>query len=233
MPNTHQTDLVRLENVTHTYPLGQSAQPVLHTVSLSVPTGQSCAIIGASGSGKSTLLNLIGLLDQPTSGRILLVGEDMTNADAEARAMMRNRMLGFVFQSFNLLPRLDALDNVALPLLYRGVARARARQAALTQLKYVGLAHRSHHRPAELSGGQRQRVAIARALVGEPTLILADEPTGNLDSYTARDILALLLALNREKGTTLLVVTHDTAVAERMTRCIQVRDGRLQDAGDA
>lgn len=233
MQRVHDTDLIRLENITHAYATGASSQAVLYDVSFSVPTGQSCAIVGASGSGKSTLLNLIGLLDEPTSGRALLAGEDMTNADAESRAIARNRIIGFVFQSFNLLPRLDALDNVALPLLYRGIPQPQARQAALTQLERVGLSNRSHHRPADMSGGQRQRVAIARALVGEPSLLLADEPTGNLDSQTAQDIIGLLLSLNRERGTTLVVVTHDTGIADRMARCIQVRDGRIEEAGHA
>ena len=233
MQRVHDTDLIRLENITHAYATGASSQAVLYDVSFSVPTGQSCAIVGASGSGKSTLLNLIGLLDEPTSGRVLLAGEDMTNADAESRAIARNRIIGFVFQSFHLLPRLDALDNVALPLLYRGIPQPQARQAALTQLERVGLSNRSHHRPADMSGGQRQRVAIARALVGEPSLLLADEPTGNLDSQTAQDIIGLLLSLNRERGTTLVVVTHDTGIADRMARCIQVRDGRIEEAGHA
>ncbi len=233
MQRVHDTDLIRLENITHAYATGASSQAVLYDVSFSVPTGQSCAIVGASGSGKSTLLNLIGLLDEPTSGRVLLAGEDMTNADAESRAIARNRIIGFVFQSFNLLPRLDALDNVALPLLYRGIPQPQARQAALMQLERVGLSNRSHHRPADMSGGQRQRVAIARALVGEPSLLLADEPTGNLDSQTAQDIIGLLLSLNRERGTTLVVVTHDTGIADRMARCIQVRDGRIEEAGHA
>lgn len=233
MQRVHDTDLIRLENITHAYATGASSQAILYDVSFSVPTGQSCAIVGASGSGKSTLLNLIGLLDEPTSGRVLLAGEDMTNADAESRAIARNRIIGFVFQSFNLLPRLDALDNVALPLLYRGIPQPQARQAALTQLERVGLSNRSHHRPADMSGGQRQRVAIARALVGEPSLLLADEPTGNLDSQTAQDIIGLLLSLNRERGTTLVVVTHDTGIADRMARCIQVRDGRIEEAGHA
>ncbi|WJV53420.1 ABC transporter ATP-binding protein [Prodigiosinella aquatilis] len=233
MQRVHDTDLIRLENITHAYATGASNQTVLHNVSFSVPTGQSCAIVGASGSGKSTLLNLIGLLDEPTLGRVLLAGEDMTSADAESRAIARNRIIGFVFQSFNLLPRLNALDNVALPLLYRGIPQPQARQAALMQLERVGLTNHRHHRPADMSGGQRQRVAIARALVGEPSLLLADEPTGNLDSQTAQDIIELLLSLNRECGTTLVVVTHDTGIADRMARCIQVHDGRVEEAGHA
>ena len=233
MQRTHDSDLIRLENITHRYAAGASNQAVLHNVSFSVRAGQSCAIVGSSGSGKSTLLNLMGLLDEPTSGRVLLAGEDMTHADAGSRAVARNRMIGFVFQSFNLLPRLDVLDNVALPLLYRGVSQLQARQAALMQLDRVGLRNVSHRLPADISGGQRQRVAIARALVGEPSLLLADEPTGNLDSQTAQDIIELLLSLNREFGTTLIVVTHDIGIADRMARCIQVCDGRIEGAGHA
>lgn len=220
-------DIVRLESVTRVYGSGASGQTILHDVSLSIPAGQSCAIIGPSGSGKSTLLNLTGLLDKPTAGQIFLDGADMTQAAPQVCARVRNQLIGFVFQSFNLLPRLDALDNVALPLLYRGVSRQAARQAALVQLEHVGLASRRYHRPADLSGGQRQRVAIARALVGEPALILADEPTGNLDRQTAQEIITLLLRLNSSTGTTLVMVTHDNDIARRMERCIQVHDGRV------
>lgn len=223
-------DIVRLESVTRAYGSGASGQTVLHDVSLSIPAGQSCAIVGASGSGKSTMLNLTGLLDKPTAGRIFLAGSDMTQAAPQVCARVRNQLIGFVFQSFNLLPRLDALDNVALPLLYRGVLRQAARQAALEQLERVGLANRQHHRPADLSGGQRQRVAIARALVGEPALLLADEPTGNLDKQTAQEIITLLLTLNSSTGTTLVMVTHDSDIARQMERCIQVHDGRVAEA---
>ncbi|EEK2702885.1 ABC transporter ATP-binding protein [Salmonella enterica subsp. enterica serovar Newport] len=219
--------LVRLENVTRTYGPGASGQTVLHNVSLSIPAGQSCAIVGASGSGKSTLLNLAGLLDKPTSGKIFLAGSDMTQASPHICARVRNELIGFVFQSFNLLPRLDALDNVALPLLYRGMPRQMARQTAQAQLEHVGLASRQHHRPADLSGGQRQRVAIARALVGKPALLLADEPTGNLDRQTAQEIVTLLLSLNSSTGTTLVMVTHDNDIARQMERCIKVHDGRI------
>lgn len=205
-------------------------QPVLQDVSLSIPRGQTCVIIGPSGSGKSTLLNLIGLLDQPCRGQVVLAGRDMTAATADQRAIMRNRLLGFIFQGFNLLPRLTALDNVALPLSYRGIGRVAARQAAQQQLEAVGLGQRAQHLPADLSGGQRQRVAIARALVTEPALLLADEPTGNLDGATAEGIAALLLGLNRERGVTLLMVTHDPAMARRMDRCIEVRNGGAFDA---
>lgn len=229
MSRSSATELVCLRDVTYSYTTGPSLHAVLRNVSLSIPVGQSCAISGASGSGKSTLLNLIGLLDAPTSGCIVLAGQDMSEADADMRAMMRNQVIGFVFQGFNLLPRLDAVDNVALPLIYRGVSRRVARQAALSELTRVGLSDRSHHRPPELSGGQCQRVAIARALVCEPSLLLADEPTGNLDSRTAGDIIDLLLDLNRERGTTLVLVTHDDMVARRMARQIHVRDGWIEE----
>ncbi len=227
-PNGPSTaDLIRLDGVGHAYRTGALSQPVLRDVSLSVARGESCAIVGASGSGKSTLLSIIGLLDRPTAGRLMLDGQDMTHATAAARSRARNRTIGFVFQSFNLLARMSALDNVALPLLYRGHSREAARMAARRQIERVGLADRIRHRPADLSGGQRQRIAIARALVTQPSLILADEPTGNLDRGTAGDILALLLALNREQGVTLIVVTHDASVARPMQRCLQVRGGQL------
>lgn len=223
-------DLIRLESVTYSYGSGHSRQTILHDISLSIPTGQSYAIVGASGSGKSTLLNLLGLLDTPDSGRVLFNGEDMSRCGIDARATARNRIIGFVFQSFNLLPRLSAVENVALPLLYRGVMRCDAKDAARKQLQRVGLREYAHHRPADLSGGQRQRVAIARALVGEPALLLADEPTGNLDSQNANDIIDLLLSLNRTVGTTLVLVTHDNAIARRMSRCIRVADGQISEA---
>lgn len=216
-----------LSGIHRDYPMGNALHPVLRNVSLTVPTGQSCSITGASGSGKSTLLNIIGLLDKPSSGRVVLAGRDMSDASDNVRAEVRNRMIGFVFQGFNLLPRLNALDNVAMPLLYRGTSRTIARQKAMFQLERVGLAERLFHRPADLSGGQRQRVAIARALIGEPTLILADEPTGNLDHDTASDIVALLLSLNKQTSTTLVMVTHDEKIAGCMDRHITVRDGQI------
>lgn len=221
--------LVELDRVSQSYSMGDALQPVLHDVSLTIDRGQSCALVGASGSGKSTLLNLLGLLDQPSSGRLLLGGQDMSDVSADLRADLRNQWIGFVFQSFNLLPRLTALDNVALPLLYRGCSRAEARQRAQRQLERVGLNERVGHRPAELSGGQRQRVAIARALVGEPALILADEPTGNLDSTTAREIMDLLLLLNRNQGVTLIMVTHDDDLAQRLGRRVRVEGGRVTE----
>lgn len=197
--------------------------------SLTIKRGQTCAIVGPSGSGKSTLLNLLGLLDQPSEGSVLLDGRDVGRLGAAERARIRNRAIGFVFQGFNLLPRLDALDNVALPLFYRGWTRSAAQDAARHALARVGLADRLQHRPAELSGGQRQRVAIARAVVGQPALLLADEPTGNLDQSNAASILELLLTLNREQGTTLVMVTHDELLAQRMQRCLRVDAGRVRE----
>ncbi|MFJ4442444.1 ABC transporter ATP-binding protein [Pseudomonas sp. NPDC089422] len=220
------TSIISLHGVTRR--LGGEA--VLQDVSFSLPAGQSCAIIGASGSGKSTLLNLIGLLDQPCHGRLVLDGNEAAQADADQRAITRNRLLGFVFQSFNLLPQLSVLENVALPLSYRGIRLASARQIAKVQLEKVGLEPRAKYRPADLSGGQRQRVAIARALVTEPRILLADEPTGNLDGDTARGIIGLLTTLNREQFMTLLMVTHDPAMARCMDRCLLVRNGGVFDA---
>lgn len=172
-------------------------------------------------------MNIIGLLDKPSSGKVLLAGEDVSTASDDVRARARNQIIGFVFQGFNLLSRLNALDNVALPLLYRGLPKSIAREQAQLQLDRVGLAERLYYRPADLSGGQRQRVAIARALVGEPALLLADEPTGNLDQDTANEIVALLLSLNETAGTTLVMVTHDEKMAERMERRIRIGNGHI------
>ena len=227
---THRGDcLIELEGVSHSYGSGTARHAVLQEVLLSVRKGQSCAIVGRSGSGKSTLLNLIGLLDTPASGTLRIDGQDVRRLSAAQRAEMRNRTIGFVFQGFNLLARLTALDNVALPLLYQGTPRQEARQAAQGLLARVGLAECVHHLPADLSGGQQQRVAIARALVTNPALLLADEPTGNLDSQNADDILDLLLALNRERGTTLLLITHEERLAQRMARRFHIVDGRVTE----
>ncbi|WP_158918643.1 ABC transporter ATP-binding protein [Caulobacter sp. S45] len=200
---------------------------VLRDVTFEIGSGEFCAIIGPSGSGKSTLMNLIGLLDRPTAGRVFLNGIDVSAASATQAAEIRNRTVGFVFQSFQLLPRLRAWENVALPLLYRGVAKADRRAPAHDMLRRVGLASHADHYPHTLSGGQRQRVAIARALVGEPRLILADEPTGSLDSRTAGDVLDLFQALNRSLDVTIIMVTHDQAIAARCDRQIEILDGRL------
>ncbi|AXW87492.1 MULTISPECIES: ABC transporter ATP-binding protein [Lonsdalea] len=227
LPEQQLQDFICLSGITQVYPTGTSSQVVLQNLSLSIPVGQSCSITGPSGSGKSTLLNIIGLLDKPLSGKVLLAGEDVSTASDDVRARARNQIIGFVFQGFNLLSRLNALDNVALPLLYRGLPKSIAREQAQLQLDRVGLAERLYYRPADLSGGQRQRVAIARALVGEPALLLADEPTGNLDQDTANEIVALLLSLNETAGTTLVMVTHDEKMAERMERRIRIGNGHI------
>lgn len=207
--------------------MGSANLGVLSDVSLNVARGESCAIVGESGSGKSTLLHILGLLNRPQTGHFELNGFDICAASTDQLAQIRNQEIGFVFQSFNLLPHLSSLDNVALPLFYRGIDRNAAREAAMIQLHKVGLADRSLHVPADLSGGQRQRVAIARALVGQPSLLLADEPTGNLDTSSARSILDLLLGLNQQTGLTLIIVTHDESIASRCTRVIEVRGGVL------
>ncbi len=219
--------LVAMEGICQSYLMGDQHLSVLNNVNLAIQQGESCAIVGTSGSGKSTLLNILGLLDTPASGSFVLDGNDMAATTSDERAILRNELIGFVFQNFNLLPRLSALDNVALPLLYRGYSRHQARQRALQQIEMVGLSDRVAHRPADLSGGQRQRIAIARALVGEPTLILADEPTGNLDSDTAQDIMRLLLDLNRVQAVTLVMVTHDLDLANQLERCFHVQDGQV------
>lgn len=221
--------LISLEGVSHGYRTGDQELRVLQHITLNIGRGQSCVILGASGSGKSTLLNLLGLLDRPASGKFHFAGHDMQRASTDELASIRNKEIGFVFQSFNLLPRLTALDNVALPLSYRGVPRHEARQYAMEQLQRVGLAERAMHRPAELSGGQCQRVAIARALVGAPSLILADEPTGNLDNQTATDILNRLLTLNREQSVTLILVTHDITMARHFDRQLKIHQGEMHE----
>lgn len=223
--------LLELHGVSHSYCRGQQTIQVLDTIDLAIGYGQTCALIGASGSGKSTLLNILGLLEQPTSGQLTFAGQNLQAASADYWANLRNRDIGFVFQAFNLLPRLSVIDNVALPLSYRGQSRRDARVFALEQLALVGLADRAHCQPADLSGGQRQRVAIARALVGRPRLILADEPTGNLDSQTAADVMALLLGLNRDHGVTLVMVTHDAQLANRFDQQIRVVGGKLYEEG--
>ncbi|KAF0866533.1 ABC transporter ATP-binding protein [Pseudomonas sp. LD120] len=220
---------ISLQGIGKRYRLAEQALHILKHVSLTLNAGESCAILGASGSGKSTLLNILGLLDLPDCGEYRFAGHDIFRASPDQLAAIRNQQIGFVFQSFNLLPRLSALDNVALPLSYRGVARREALERAMRLLDQVGLGQRADHRPADLSGGQRQRVAIARALVGEPSLILADEPTGNLDSHTAQDIMDLLLSLNRERQVTLVIVTHDPNIAQRLERQIHVSNGVVQE----
>lgn len=218
---------VAVENATRSYQLDGVSVPALRGVSLRVEAGDYLAIIGPSGSGKSTLMHLLGGLDRPTTGRLLLGGRDVASLSAADLAQLRNEVIGFVFQSFHLLARTSARDNVALPLIYRGTRRAERRRRAEEMLERVGLSHRFDHRPNQLSGGEQQRVAIARALVTEPSVLLADEPTGNLDSTSGAAVLALLEELNAERGVALAVVTHDAAVAARAHRQITMRDGLI------
>ena len=219
--------MLHLSSIDKTYVSVAKPVPALSGVSLSLAQGEFSAILGPSGSGKSTLLNIIGLLERPDRGQLQFEGVDVASASREERARLRNRLVGFVFQSFQLLPRLTAWQNVALPLLYRGTPRRERRAPAMAMLESVGLADRAEHRPSELSGGQRQRVALARALIGAPRLVLADEPTGSLDSRAAREAMDLLRALNRRLGVTMLIVTHDRALAERCDRRIEILDGRI------
>ena len=221
--------LVRLESVSRIYPMGAVEVIALRDVSLQIERGELTAIIGASGSGKSTLLNVLGTLDRPSSGRYFLEGLAVEELDDDALAAVRNEKLGFVFQSFNLLPRETALGNVELPLVYARLGRRERRERALAALERVGLSDRAEHFPTELSGGQQQRVAIARALVTEPALLLADEPTGALDSRTALEVMSLLGELHGQ-GMTIVIVTHDPGIAAQTGRVVTIRDGSV--AGD-
>jgi putative ABC transport system ATP-binding protein len=217
--------VIEADQVERSYELDGVSVAALRGVSLSIASGDYVAIIGPSGSGKSTLMHLLGALDRPTKGRLLIDGRDVATLSAPEMAKLRNETIGFVFQSFHLLPRTTALDNVALPLVYRGLnARDRRAKAAVT-LERVGLGHRKSHRPNQMSGGEQQRVAIARALVTEPKVLLADEPTGNLDTKTGVAVLDLLDELNRESGVALVIVTHDLDVAARARTRITMRDG--------
>ncbi len=215
-------------DVTRTYQLEGVTVAALRGVSIEVPQGDYAAIVGPSGSGKSTLMHLLGGLDRPTTGTLRVGGRDVSTMDEDELASLRNATIGFVFQAFQLLARTSAVDNVAMPLVYRGAKRAERRRRAQSALERVGLGHRLDHRPNELSGGEQQRVAIARALVGEPQVLLADEPTGNLDTRTGDEVMALLEQLNAEQGVAVVLVTHDLEVAARARRQVRVRDGLVE-----
>ena len=220
--------LIETRDLGRVYDLDAGRVVALDRVSLDIDAGGFVAVMGPSGSGKSTFMNLIGCLDKPTGGRYRLAGTAVESLDADGLARLRNREIGFVFQQFNLLPRVDALANVELPMIYAGFDRRTRRERALQALARVGLAERAHHRPMQLSGGQQQRVAIARALVNSPSLLLADEPTGALDSRTAAEILGLFQELNRE-GATIVLVTHDAEVGRHARRLVRFRDGQVTE----
>jgi len=219
--------MLELENITKVYKAGQTEVPALQGISCRIESGEMISIVGPSGSGKSTLMNIIGCLDKPTSGRYRLDGTEVSELNDNQLAEIRNKKIGFVFQSFNLLSRTTALANVELPLIYSGASNRR--QRALQVLASVGLAHRVTHRPSELAGGEQQRVAIARALVNNPSLILADEPTGNLDTRTSQEIMAIFKKLN-EQGMTIVLVTHEPDIAAYTRRTIKLRDGQIEES---
>ena len=224
-------DVIQVIDLTKTYRMGTMLVEALRGVNFRIKRGAVVSIMGPSGSGKSTLMNLLGCLDRPTSGDYILDGSRVSKLKDDDLAMIRNHKVGFVFQSFNLLPRQTALSNVELPMRYSGVSKGR-RERARASLEAVGLKDRMNHRPAELSGGQQQRVAIARALVNNPAILMADEPTGNLDSKSGKEIMELILTLNQERGTTVIIVTHDPRVAEQTQRVIRLMDGSLVEGGD-
>jgi len=221
--------VIETNNLKKIYTMGLMEVHALDGVSFTIDRGEVVAIMGPSGSGKSTLMNLLGCLDRPTSGNYLLDSEEVHTLDDDELADIRNRKVGFVFQSFNLLPRATALANVELPMRYAGIEKKDRIQFAKNALESVGLSDRIYHRPTELSGGQQQRVAIARALVNNPAILMADEPTGNLDSKSGKEIMELLLELNRTRRTTLIIVTHDPAIAAQTRRTIRLRDGLIEE----
>ncbi len=220
------SEFIVVNKLTKTYRTGGSVVKALDSISLTIDKGECVAIVGQSGSGKSTLMNILGCLDVPSSGEYYLSGKNMACCSSGEQARIRSRKIGFIFQSFHLMPSLTALENVELPLLYRGLSKEERRLRAIDSLKKVGLSCRLSHRPAELSGGQQQRVAIARAIAASPPLVLADEPTGNLDSQSGKEVMDLLRNLHRE-GHTVVLITHDNAIAETADRRICIRDGRI------
>ena len=226
-------NLIELRDIYKTYHLGQLDVPVLKGITLDIRQGELVALMGASGSGKSTLMNILGCLDHVSSGEYRLDGRDVSKQTADERAFLRNHKIGFVFQGFNLLARTSALDNVAMPLTYSqaNVSTHEMRRRAKDLLERVGLGDRMHHDPAQLSGGQQQRVAIARALINRPAILFADEPTGNLDSHTGREVLEMFRQLNREEGITIMLVTHDAGIANFAPRTIRISDGVIVDGG--
>ena len=224
--------LIELRDVYKIYPMGAEAVHALDGVSLTIDRGEFVAIVGQSGSGKSTAMNIIGCLDVPTTGTYRLGGVDVSTMDDDQQAEIRNKMLGFIFQQYNLIPKLTVLENVELPLLYAGVPGQERRERAIRALERVGLAEKQRNLPSQLSGGQQQRVSIARALAGEPSVILADEPTGALDSHTSREVLSLLQKIH-EAGNTVVLITHDNSIAVQAQRIIRLEDGRVIYDGDA
>lgn len=223
--------MIQLRDITKVYHLGEIDLEVLKGISLDIEEGEFVSLTGASGSGKSTLMNILGCLDRPSAGQYVIDGQDVANANADERAMLRNKRIGFVFQNFNLLSRTSALDNVIMPAAYRHPAlpAGEIRKKALELLHIVGLDDRIDHTPAQLSGGQQQRVAIARSLINDPTILLADEPTGNLDSVTSREVLNMFKDLNRQHGITVILVTHDPQIASFTDRAIHMVDGRINE----
>ena len=217
--------MIQLDNITKNYPMGKSELPVLRGINLTITRGEMVAIMGPSGSGKTTLLNLIGCLDRPTSGKYFLDGKEVSNLSRGELAAVRGKQIGFIFQTFNLLPQLSAMANVELGLRYAGGGDGHFAKDALAK---VGLADRAHHRPNELSGGEQQRVAVARALVKRPPVILADEPTGNLDSHNGAEIMTILTNLHKEQGITLVMITHESRIAHYCQRIIHIEDGLIQ-----
>lgn len=221
------SSLIKLENLTKVYKLGHNSFSALSDINIELQQGEMTAIVGASGSGKSTLMNIIGFLDHCTTGRYLFSGRDVSHLSEQELAVIRNTKIGFVFQSFFLLTRSTALQNVMLPLFYRGTPRAQAQEMAQKMLEKVGVGHLANNRPNQLSGGQQQRVAIARALVGNPDVILADEPTGALDSQTGHEVMDIFKKLNQQEGRTIIIITHDNEVSKQCQRTVTIKDGKI------